>query len=282
MKFLEKIIHGPKQTSLFARIYESGMKPWIIVTHGVGEHSGRHLYMGDLLSHQFNICLYDLRGHGKSGGKSAYIENFSQYYDDLHAVIQYLQETYQAENYLLFGHSMGALITCGFLKNFPQDIPNPMMAYVNAPPVGLPGFLGKMVEKIPNQILGKIAQGLPGLRLKGMVDMNYLSHDPRVILNYRVDKLNHMALHSKLLLEIAHASRQVFDGPINPPCPAICSYGTEDRIINVQAIEDYFGDVEMNFNLKSFEGAFHEIHNEIERYRKPYFDFLTNSMTPFS
>ena len=37
---------------------------------------------------------------------------------------------------------------------------------------------------------------------------------------------------------------------------------------------EYFTTVDKSFQLKVFDGAYHEIHNEIEKYRKPYFDHL--------
>ena len=40
----------------------------------------------------------------------------------------------------------------------------------------------------------------------------------------------------------------------------------------------YFTEIDKSFKLTVIDGAYHEIHNEIEKYRKPYFDYLKNIM----
>lgn len=41
----------------------------------------------------------------------------------------------------------------------------------------------------------------------------------------------------------------------------------------------YFTEVEKNAQLKVFEGGYHELHNEIEKYRQPYINYLRQSLT---
>ena len=59
---------------LHAKIQETGSPIWLIHTHGIGEHLDRHQYLTDLFGKDFNIFQYDLRGHGRSLGPSAYVE----------------------------------------------------------------------------------------------------------------------------------------------------------------------------------------------------------------
>lgn len=51
---------------LYVQIKESGSPVWIIGTHGVGEHMGRHKYLPEQFGRDFNIFQYDLRGHGSA------------------------------------------------------------------------------------------------------------------------------------------------------------------------------------------------------------------------
>ena len=48
-----------------------------------------------MFSQYFNVCIYDLRGHGLSGGKRAYVESFSEFTDDLEEMISYLTREYE-------------------------------------------------------------------------------------------------------------------------------------------------------------------------------------------
>jgi alpha-beta hydrolase superfamily lysophospholipase len=45
---------------------------------------------------------------------------------------------------------------------------------------------------------------------------------------------------------------------------------------------DYFNNIEKKAQIKVIEGGYHELHNEIEKYRKPYLNFLRQSLTGLS
>ena len=264
---------------LHLEISEKGKKSWLIVTHGIGEHLERHGYIGDVFGDHFNILKYDLRGHGRSqGSKRGYISDFNLFYSDLNEVINFLKNSYKMEEYCLFGHSMGALITAGFMQTTVSDDLYPKAVYLNAPPAGFPGALGEVMNFSPLSIVEKIA-GLPfSIKMGGLVDLEYLSHDPRVKEDYITDEFNILKPHSKLVFELVKASKKTFSKPIRIKCPAFCSYGTEDKIVHVGQLENYLNIIDKNFKVKSFKGAYHEIHNEIEKYRIPYFEFLKESL----
>ena len=78
------------------------------------------------------------------------------------------------------------------------------------------------------------------IRLGGMVDLNYLSHDPMVKRDYLSDELVHKKPHSHLLLELVKASKYVFNGPLNFKCSVGCSVGSEDTVVDFQAVKRFF------------------------------------------
>lgn len=259
---------------LFIKIKEMGSPVWIIATHGIGEHHGRHQYIPDLFGHDFNVFQYDLRGHGKSDGKKAYIEDFSLYMEDLKEIIRFLAAKYRMNRYILFGHSMGALITCSFMQNYVEDEFYPERVVVNAPPVGAHGVLDLVLKTLPMGFF-KGAVNLPySIPVRGLVDLKALSHDPRVQEAYVADDLNALGLHSKLLLELVKTAKETFSRPLRVKCSAYVTYGSSDRVVGARAIGEYFSMVDKSFNVKVIDGAYHEIHNEIEKYRRPYFDHL--------
>lgn len=264
---------------LHLEISEKGKKSWLIVTHGIGEHLERHDYIGELFGNHFNILKYDLRGHGRSqGSKRGYVDDFSLFYDDLSEVISFLKNSYKMDEYCLFGHSMGALITAGFMQTKVNKNFYPKAVYLNAPPAGFPGILGEIVNVMPQNVISKLTELPVSLKIGGLVDLRYLSHDPRVREDYVNDEFNVLKPHSKLILELVKASKDVFSKPIRIECPAFCSYGSEDRIVNVGHLENYLNMIDKSFKVQAFDGAYHEIHNEIEKYRLPYFEFLKESL----
>ena len=259
---------------LYTEVKESGSPVWIIATHGIGEHLERHKYIPELFGHDFNVFQYDLRGHGRSSGRKAYIQDFSTYMEDLLEITKFLREKYRMERYVLFGHSMGALISCSFIQNYVDENNYPSRLIVNAPPVGTGGPAGGIVNAMPAGVFNTLSDLPYSIPLKGLVDLNYLSHDPRVKEDYIKDPLNSLKLESKLLLEMVKTAKATFSRPLRSKCPSYVSVGSADRIIGSQELIDYFTNVDKSFQLKVFDGAYHEIHNEIEKYKKPYFEHL--------
>ncbi len=265
-------------TEVHLNVMENGKPVWLIATHGIGEHHGRHHYLQELFSQDFNILQYDLRGHGLSGGEKAWVSDFTLFRNDLGEIITYLRDHYKMDKHLLFGHSMGALITCDYVQSLENAEDGPLAVFVNAPPVGYTGPAGAILKLTPTGVLKSLASLNSSVKLGGMVDLNYLSHDLRVKEDYVADKLNALKLHSKLLLEMVGASRRVFSRPIRPFGAAFVTFGSEDKIVNVSDIKTYFNLIEKSFMVKEFEGAYHEIHNEVEKYRKPYLTYLKDKI----
>ena len=270
----KKFLKMKDGAELYTQVKESGSPVWIIATHGIGEHLERHKYIPELFGHDFNVFQYDLRGHGRSTGKKAWIQDFSLYMEDLREITNFLKEKYRMNRYIVFGHSMGALITCSFIQNYVDENNYPERLIVNAPPVGVGGGLGAVVRALPATFF-KAASDLPySLALGGLVDLNNLSHDPRVKEDYIKDPLNALKLESKLVLEMTKTAKETFSRPLRSKCPSYVSIGSSDRIVGTSDLINYFTNIDKSFQLKVFDGAYHEIHNEIEKYRKPYFDHL--------
>jgi alpha-beta hydrolase superfamily lysophospholipase len=61
-------------------------------------------------------------------------------------------------------------------------------------------------------------------------------------------------------------------------CPGFVIVGSSDLIVSAKAIEDYFSNVETGFKMKVITGGYHELHNEIEKYKRPYLEFLKESL----
>src|SRR6478735_116135 len=94
---------------LKATVIDRNSSSWVIVTHGVGEHRGRHNYWMSDEFKEYNVVLYDLRGHGESEGERGNVRDFDDYLKDLDAVSDYLAAEKGMKEFYLFGHSMGGL-----------------------------------------------------------------------------------------------------------------------------------------------------------------------------
>lgn len=266
-------------TTLRCLVRENGSSKWLVVSHGLGEHSGRHEHMLKLFSQSFNIAIYDLRGHGKSEGQRAFVEDFGHFSKDLQAVLDYLRAQFNLNQYSLFGHSMGGLITAHYMQNttFPAG-EYPDKVYLSSPAVAAPGLMGPLFSLSPELFFDGLSK-LPSIPLAGMLNLKKLSHDTRVYEAYVKDELCQLKIHTKLFFELLKTARDVFSRPLRIECPLFCSVGSEDVLVNPKMIQSYFTDVEKNSQLKVFEGGYHELHNEIDKYKKPYLNYVRQSLT---
>lgn len=265
-------------TPLKCLIRETGSNKWLIITHGLGEHLGRHEFFLKLFSQNFNIAIYDLRGHGRSGGKKAWVQDFSDFSKDLDSVIKYLQVNFNLKDYILFGHSMGGLITADYMQNVVKADLYPEKVFLSSAAVGAPGLMGPVFAHAPKLLFDGLTK-LPTIPLGNVLNLKKLSHDSRVYENYIKDEFTILKIHTKLYMEIMKASREVFSRPLRVKCPLYVSIGTADVLVHPGLLIDYFTNIEKNGQLKKFEGGYHELHNEVEKYRKPYLNFLRQSLT---
>ena len=263
---------------LNCKIWENGSPVWIIVTHGLGEHCERHQYFLKLFSQYFNICLYDLRGHGKSDGKRAYIENFDFYQQDLNQVINYIRKTYEMKRYVLFGHSLGGLITASYMQNVVDENFYPEKVFLSGPASGGAGMLGSVIANLPPVVMQSLSKGKISIPLAGMLDIKKLSHDPIVYNQYVNDPLCSLKIHSKTFFQILAQAQDVFSRPLRVKCDLFCAVGTADVLVDHKRTVEYFQTIEKNAKLFIVEGGYHELHNEIEKYSGPYFKFLKDSI----
>ncbi|MFZ4712181.1 MAG: alpha/beta fold hydrolase [Bacteriovoracaceae bacterium] len=259
-------------------VHEKGSPVWIVATHGLGEHLGRHSYLPKLFGDYFNIFQYDLRGHGLTDGKKAYIQDFREFVWDLEGVVDYLTEHYGMKRLILFGHSMGGLITAYYVQTVADKHLYPEKVFLSAPAVATPGFRGDFFRFAPLGLTKTLASIPFSIELGGLVDLKYLSHDQRVKEAYISDELNSLKVHSKLALELVNASRQVFSKPLRCKTALYAAIGTEDKVVNYPAFKSYFETHAKGAQVLTVKDSYHEIHNEIEKFRAPYFDFLKKSL----
>jgi acylglycerol lipase len=272
------------QEKLYVRVIERGHPTWLVLTHGVGEHLGRYEWLSSYLAQWFNVCLYDLRGHGKSSGKRGYVDHFFDYSKDLNSILKYLKEKYKIEDYILYGHSMGGLITSDYIQNgmsiegsyLKENYPKKV--FLSSPAVAPVVRLGQLLRKTPAKVLEAIAKTPWSLPVSGFVNISDLSHDPRVFELYVNDPLVMMKLHLKLLLQVVYRGKSVFSKALKCRAPLYCIVGDKDQLVNSVEIKKYFQTYEPDCHLQIVEEGFHELHNEVDRYKSQFLSFLDKSL----
>ena len=121
----------------------------ILITHGLAEHSECYHPLGKVLAeNNWHVVGWDLRGHGRSEGKRGYIRDFNDYVTDLATLIKVVkkQKDVPASPFVLFGHSMGGLITLEYLLHHKDEQPD--AAVLSSPALGLSVQVPPLKKKI--------------------------------------------------------------------------------------------------------------------------------------
>jgi alpha-beta hydrolase superfamily lysophospholipase len=106
---------------------------------------------------------------------------------------------------------------------------------------------------------------LPSMILNSPLDLTGLSRDAQVVEAARKDPLYHNKVSTRLGWDILEWGRW-FDGQAGGfPVPLLIMRGTADRIVDAGAIAALAGRLTGDVTLKTWEGLFHELHNEPEK-----------------
>ena len=101
----------------------------IQIAHGIGEHAGRYDHIAHRLQKEgFTIYANDHRAHGKT----AEIKRLYGYYDgedyfedvvaDMHSLTELMQSEHPHSKFILFGHSMGSLLSRKYVLRYGKEI----------------------------------------------------------------------------------------------------------------------------------------------------------------
>ena len=260
MDLEETFITAADGTSLFLRAakLEQKAKASVLLTHGMGEHSGRYLHVAEFLaSRGYRLCAYDLRGHGRSGGKQGYINHYSELLDDLAMVKEHY--TRQGEPMFLYGHSMGAQIMLNYLL---ERRPAVAGAIATSP------WLELSFRPSPWKVLmAKIMVNLwPSFTQAGPDDDTLLSRDAEFIASIPGRDLLHHKMSARMYHELLTGSREALKRAKECDYRLLMIHGADDPLTSSQATETFFKNAtSKDKTLKIHPKMLHETHNEIGR-----------------
>lgn len=231
--------------------------PWaaMLIVHGISEHCGRWSHVGTFFAERgIDTYSFDLRGHGRSGGKKMYVEDFAQYADDA-AFVAEADVIPLGLPWVLYGHSMGGLIATGYLLS---DRSQPDAAVLSAPAldVDIPAPL-----MMATRVLGRIA---PGIRIKSSIKGEHLSKDPAVGEAYLSDPLVDLRTSAQLAREMLIEEQPVIRARCSEiDVPTLVIHGADDQLVPPRASAPLAASPSVTRKL--YPGMRHELHNEPER-----------------
>jgi len=244
----------------------------LLITHGVLEHSECYNLMAPSLAEAgIQVFGWDLPGHGRSYGQRGYVKSFSEYTDRLGFVIGEVHKILPAGlPLILFGHSMGGLITLKFaMDNSKADYQGIVLS---SPALGVATPV-PIIKDQAARLLNLIA---PRLTIAHELKYEDLSRDPEVVKTYYRDPLRHKKFSAPLYLGLLEAMTDVNKRGHQLTKPIFIQAAGQDRITDVNATKDFFHTIgSRQKEIKIYPDSFHEIFNDINR-KEVIDDLITN------
>jgi len=241
---------------LFVRRWPAAAEgePWafVLLVHGVAEHSGRYEHVGSRLADAgLDVTAYDQRGFGASGGRRAFVDSWSVVHDDLEAQLAAVRARAGDLPVAIYGHSLGGLIGLGYVLT---DRPKPDALVLSSPAIeaAIPAWKRTMAR-----VLGRI---VPNAGIKNDFNGEHLSRDPAVAEAYLADPLNVHRTTTRFAAAAFAEQRRVQAALGELAIPTLVIHGTADKIVPVESSERIASVA--GVTRRTYPDHRHELHNE--------------------
>lgn len=237
----------------------------MLIAHGQGEHGGRYQHFAHFLNETVgSIVTIDHRGHGRSTGARGHVERFDDYVEDASAVAQTLKLEYPSQEWHLFGHSMGGLISLRLLWKHPEI--GFKSAVISAPLLGL----SMKVPALKKWMAMGISRVWGSLSLKNEIDARAISRDGAVQEAYLKDGLNHNRVTPRFFVEMQRAIENTLKEALRDyRCPLLFLIPGNDRVVDSQTtrsfVERLQGENPVLIESKGYPESHHESFNDTDK-----------------
>ena len=238
---------------------DSSPKAVLVMIHGFYEHLGRYEHVAThFVNAGWVVYAIDQRGHGKTKGKRGHA-NFMQLFDDVETLLMQVRSDYTSLPIVLFGHSWGGCVVSNFLLRKPTG-------ELTAAILSSAWLRLKLIPPKGKEVLGKMMAKLwPSLTISNKLGEGSLSRDPKVEQAYLEDPLVHDKISAGIFQAITDAGPWVIGQANELKVPTLIMHGTADRLTKHAASQQFAQTAGDQVTFKSWDGLFHEMHNEPEK-----------------
>jgi alpha-beta hydrolase superfamily lysophospholipase len=262
MQHREATAAGIGGLELFSQAWlpEAPPRASIVVSHGLGEHSGRYgMLATELVERGYAVYAMDHRGHGRSAGPRANIERFSYLVSDFSAFVGRCARQHLDTPVYVLGHSMGGAVAFAAALRLQHVLRGLVLS---APALAAPGDVPRWQEWFV-RMLAVVAPNTGALR----ISPSAVSRDPAVVMRYESDPLvHHGPVPARTVVELLDAMRTFPASVRDLRLRTLIQHGTADKLVALAATRPLYQSFSANHRtLKLYDGLFHEVYNEPER-----------------
>jgi len=260
------------------KLYGQGWKPKkgkeikgvVFLNHGLGDHSGRYLYLAEALTETGYILIsYDMRGHGKSPGKRGYSPGYEILMDDISRFIKasnkWIRSVYPKKfskfPHFLYGHSMGGNLILNYCLRRKKNIKRFKAVIITSPYLLLELKVSR-TTMVTAKLLGKL---LPKATVKKKIHPNKISRYPVQQKAYGNDPMVHGNINPRAFIDLENAAEYALKNANKFSKPLLIMHGGADEITSPEGSREFARMMKNNVTLKIWKDSLHETHNDLDR-----------------
>ncbi len=247
-------------TDIFWRVWEGESSHAVVVlAHGFMEHSARYHHFACALARSgFAVYSYDFRGHGRSGGKRAFIRSFNDYATDFEAVLERAQKRFVGLPLHVFGHSNGGLVTIHHAANSSQT--KDVQSYAFTSP-----FVG-LKEVPPSKALAGniLSVVMPSLKLPTDLDVKWICRSQEVVDHYKSDPMVLKVATGRWFTETKKAHLELQHSIQKIDVPSLWIVAQSDEVADAPTTERLVKKVKSEKKVILLPDHYHEVLNELD------------------
>ncbi|MDR3186302.1 MAG: alpha/beta hydrolase [Christensenellaceae bacterium] len=266
----------------------------VVISHGMAEHAQRYDDFARFLnSNDIVVIADDHRAHKNSPDGLKGITSgdcFSQTVDDMKLLVNYAKEHYSPDVYLL-GHSYGSFLSQCFLELYSSELKGCILsgtAYMKVPLIKLAKVIANVQTAVfgrnkTGHLINKLSFGSYNKPFESQKQkFAWLSRDKDSVALYESDEYCGFPMSLGFYKSFFNSFSKMYDKrsiSINKEFPILIAVGSNDPVSNNSALAkrlfDFYKTIGLtNVELKIYDGARHEILNELNR-TEVYHDFLS-------
>ena len=249
------------QTKFYGQYFQpKTVNAIVVLIHGMGEHSAR--YEKNVIpfynKNSIAVLTYDQFGHGKTEGKRGHNPGFNQVLSCVDEMLKKAKDIFGEKPTFLYGHSMGGNVVINYILRNNQNltgaiVTSPFLRLAFDPP-GWKISIGKVLQKIA-----------PSITMGNELELEAISRDKNEVEAYKNDPLVHDRISPNYSVVFMETGEWAINNANRLHIPMLLMHGTGDRLTSYKASKEFAKNAGDQVELKLYEGAYHELHNDINK-----------------
>lgn len=245
--------------NLYARVWtpDGDINGVVALVHGLGEYGGRYADIGQsFVDRGYAFVAGDLRGHGVSEGRRAFVSRLDDFMEDLDRYCDEVRAYFPGKPLFMYCFSMGSAIGAAYLvRRHPRLAGAILCSGGFAMPEASAAAMSKV--KVLRYLVPTmtVSNGMGAIRDK-------VCHDVSVLDAYDADPLVYKRITVGLAAVIGEANAEALARAGEIQVPLLVMHGQDDIIALPEGSKRLAAGVQGDVTLKLWPGLYHFIHHE--------------------